>query len=286
MEMGHFPAVRAVEERDKPAVAAFLRSSIWSFIHADYDETSALRWPGYLARNRAGRLVGVLGCGLDRPPVASVIYAALDSWEQPGPLFRRLLAEHEASLSRTGAQELVFIGYVPWLVRVLRRQGFITRTSIISYVRWGGPIPDAGSTQVRLRPAVLQDAETAAGIDAQAFEPMWRYPPALHAAMIIRLPYFRIAEWDGAPVGYAAGDIVSEQGQIIRLAVLPAWQGRGIGRRLLADVLEFFDQQGIRPITLNTQADNLRSRRLYEAFGFERVSVEVPALVKPLSPAL
>ncbi|MGC8826055.1 MAG: GNAT family N-acetyltransferase [Anaerolineae bacterium] len=284
--MGHFPAVKAVEERDKPAVAAFLRSSIWSFIHADYDEASALQWPGYLARNRAGRLIGVLGCGLDRPPVASVIYAALDSWEQPGPLFHRLLAEHEADLTRAGAQELVFIGCVPWLTRVLRRQGFITRTSIISYVRWGGPIPDAGCAQVHLRPALPEDAETAAGIDVQTFEPMWRYPPALHAAMIARLPYYRIAEWDGLPVGYAAGDIVLEQGQIIRLAVRPAWQGRGIGRRLLADALEFFAQQDVCPVTLNTQADNLRSRRLYEAFGFERVSVEVPALVKPLPPAV
>jgi ribosomal protein S18 acetylase RimI-like enzyme len=286
MEMRHPPAVKAVEERDKPAVAAFLRSSIWSFIHADYDEASALQWPGYLARNRAGRLVGVLGCGLDRPPVASVLYAALDSWEQPGPLFHRLLTAHEADLSRAGAQELVFIGYVPWLVRILRRQGFTTRTTIISYARWDGPIPDAGSAQVCLRPAAPEDAETAAGIDIQAFEPMWRYPPALHAAMIARLPYYRIAEWEGLPVGYVSGDIVLGQGQIIRLAVRPAWQGRGIGRRLLADALEFFAQQGVRPVTLNTQADNLRSRRLYEAFGFERVNVEVPALVKPLPPAL
>lgn len=282
--MSHLPNVRAVEERDLPAVSAFLRSAIWSFIHADYDEASALQWPGFLARSRSGRLVGVLGCGLDRPPVASVIYAALDSWEQPGPLFHRLLAEHEPSLSHAGAQELVFVGYVPWLMRVLRRQGFITRTSIISYVRWGGPIPDAGNSAVQLRPAAPADAQTAAEIDRQAFEPMWRYPPALHAAMIHRLPYYYIAQWEEKPVGYASADIVSGQGQIIRLAVLPAQQGHGIGRRLLADVLEFFAQRGIRPVTLNTQADNVRARRLYEAFGFERVSIEVPALVKPLSP--
>ncbi len=233
----------------------------------------------------AGRLVGVLGCGLDRPPVASVIFAAVDSWEQPGPLFHRLLEAHESDLVRAGAQELVFIGYVPWLVRVLRRQGFTTHTTIVSYVRWGGPIPDAGNPAVTLRPAGLSDAQIAADIDLQAFEPMWRYPPALHAAMIHRLPYFHIAEWERTPVGYACADIVSDQGQIIRLAVLPAWQGNGIGRRLLAHVLEFLAQRGAHPVTLNTQADNARARRLYEAFGFERVGVEVPALVKPLPPA-
>ncbi|MBC7263883.1 MAG: HAD-IA family hydrolase, partial [Chloroflexi bacterium] len=44
--------------------------------------------------------------------------------------------------------------------------------------------------------------------------------------------------------------------------------GQGIGTRMLAEAIRFFERQGVEHIILDTQADNERSQRLYRWFGF------------------
>ncbi|MGQ9715444.1 MAG: GNAT family N-acetyltransferase, partial [Anaerolineae bacterium] len=53
-----------------------------------------------------------------------------------------------------------------------------------------------------------------------------------------------------------------------RLAVDPAWQGQGVGTRLLSEAIALAKAQGTLPILLNTQRTNRRARRLYTRFGF------------------
>jgi GNAT superfamily N-acetyltransferase len=52
--------------------------------------------------------------------------------------------------------------------------------------------------------------------------------------------------------------------------VLQALRGRGIGRLLMAAVERKARDTGCCKLTLEVQENNLRARRLYEAFGFER----------------
>ena len=47
------------------------------------------------------------------------------------------------------------------------------------------------------------------------------------------------------------------------MTVSPERQGQGIGAALLARALEGYGQRQLRTVTLNTQADNLASQRLY-----------------------
>jgi putative acetyltransferase len=54
------------------------------------------------------------------------------------------------------------------------------------------------------------------------------------------------------------------------LAVAPEWQGRGIGRKLLAAAIDWADNWAhVLRIELHVHADNERARALYESFGFE-----------------
>lgn len=274
--------IAPIRDDDKPKVSAFVRASLWSYIHIDYRAEGAFAWPGYLSRAESGRLTGVLGCGLDRPPVAHILYAAVDAWEYPLELMEGLLRPNEADLHAAGAQELAFVGYVPWLARVLRRLGFEERTVIVSYVWRGELAPAAEKPDVALRPATPDDVPVLTALDASAFEPMWRYPAPIHAELLTRLSYFSLAEMDGQAVGYCAGDVNYGQGQVIRLVVHPRWQGRGIGRYMLVQAMRHFFEQGLSVVTLNTQADNWPARHLYESLGFRHIGVDVPALVKRL----
>jgi ribosomal protein S18 acetylase RimI-like enzyme len=60
------------------------------------------------------------------------------------------------------------------------------------------------------------------------------------------------------------------------LAVTPEAQGKGIGSALVADALRRFFRRGIYTMTVNTQANNHRSQRLYHLFGFERNGNDLP----------
>jgi putative acetyltransferase len=55
------------------------------------------------------------------------------------------------------------------------------------------------------------------------------------------------------------------------LAVAPEWQGRGVGRKLLAAVIDWADNWAhVLRIELYVHADNDRARALYESLGFEQ----------------
>jgi len=64
------------------------------------------------------------------------------------------------------------------------------------------------------------------------------------------------------------------KGKLFTLAVAPSWQGRGIGSRLLGEVIRFFHLRGVFRICLEVRASNLRAQRLYSRFGFTIVGVK------------
>ncbi len=65
----------------------------------------------------------------------------------------------------------------------------------------------------------------------------------------------------------AKGDVPVEP-RILSLAVGPEWQGRGIGRRLLAAGLESLRQRGAQAVRLEVRPDNAAALALYRSFDF------------------
>jgi len=70
-------------------------------------------------------------------------------------------------------------------------------------------------------------------------------------------------------IGYLVADVWEARAHIVRLAVAPEYQGRGVATRLIAEVLRLMAADGaVREVTVNTQETNARSRGLYERLGF------------------
>jgi len=275
--------VAPIGPADRAEIAPFLRSTPWNYEHFELPRGGVLEQAGYLARNGRGQLIGVLGCRLDRPPIASIQYVSLGAnASAPAQTVAALLEPAEAELRAAGASALTYIGAASWLRTCLEKAGFVQCTKIVTYQRWGGAAPSPAESDVVLRPATPADAALAAALDEAAFEPMWRYTAETHADLIGRLPHYQIAEIGGAPAGYAASDIVWARGHIIRVVVHPDRQRRGVGTRLLCAALRFFEQHDIALVMLNTQQDNIPSRRLYERWGFSPTGEDVPVLVKEL----
>lgn len=89
------------------------------------------------------------------------------------------------------------------------------------------------------------------------------------------LPY-AVVEESGCPVGYVcvlhegAVDLIEE------IALLPGAQGRGIGTRLLRDVLDAARQRGV-PVRLSVFTSN-PAQALYARLGFTVVRIEEPRM--------
>ena len=123
-----------------------------------------------------------------------------------------------------------------------------------------------------IRPVDLKrDLEALLHIEAACFEDLWRYDTISFTDIAATHPYFVVAELNGNVVGYQFNALDADYGYLIRIAVHPSASGQGIGVRLMAEAVHFFQEAHVTRIMLNTQEDNTHAHRLYEWFGFTRV---------------
>ncbi len=160
-----------------------------------------------------------------------------------------------------------------WLYACLRERGYARNDDVITLMS-RERIPDMtfneSSRAVTVRAATWYDIAQVAEVDTQAFEEQWRYPGFVLRRALESSAYFTVAELDGQIVGYQFAAVNEEDAHITRLVVRPPAQGRGIGAMLLADCMHYLRHSlRIKTITLNTQASNTISQRLYARFGFE-----------------
>ncbi len=96
---------------------------------------------------------------------------------------------------------------------------------------------------------------------------------------------FLVAEEDGRPVGYACwGPIPGTVGSadLYWIAVDPAWQGRGVGRELLAQVEAWVRSEGRTRVYIETatRPQYAPTRAFYLACGY-RLAAELPDYYAP-----
>jgi len=82
-----------------------------------------------------------------------------------------------------------------------------------------------------------------------------------------------VADAAGEVVGTAAVRLLEPGvGEIKRMWLRPAWQGRGLGRRLMDACLDEARRLGCRALRLDTQAKLEAAVHLYRAYGFSEVA--------------
>lgn len=171
-----------------------------------------------------------------------------------------------------------------WLRASLQESGFVPQDAVRFYERNSCSVETVRQTAA-LRPAQPSDLPKLAEVDAAAFEPLWhmgitelqnlhldcRFEIAAIAQEIVGYSALRLIS-DGSPRGFGTA-------QVVRLAVHPTAQGRGIGRQLLVACLGYTHQLGIDRVFLNTQESNTPSQNLYTSLHFRKRGRTVPVFV-------
>jgi len=78
---------------------------------------------------------------------------------------------------------------------------------------------------------------------------------------------------EGDLLGYGGLDLGGEVADVMTMAVAPAAQGHGLGRRLLDELVARARGDHAAYLMLEVRADNTPARKLYDSKGFEVVHI-------------
>jgi len=192
-----------------------------------------------------------------------------------GPAFDLLLPPFHEAVRAYRIQQLFYAGDEAadiWIQPALSTRGYRRETDVVVYEKPSLEVPSRGSQRVRVRQAEAVDLPKILEIDRACFAPQWNKDESTIGPALFEVPYFVVVELAGEIIGYsfATTHFEGRLVHLVRIAVLPRYQGQAIGVRLLAEVVEFAQACGADVVTLNTQAHNTVAQRLYEWFGFQR----------------
>lgn len=279
--------LRALDQADIPAVRRILDTSEYIYYRFTADElpglmgrlpaVGALSTPsGRLTRVTRGSLRAFLLVNWLVPPSAWIGGFGV-TWSD-GARFSDFLAALLAPLARqaraAGAETLYYSGSDldnDWLRETFERQGFTLATLLRSYDKEDFAIPASGSQRVRLRPFAPADAPALVALESLTFDQLWRHDAASFVEVAETYPYFVVAEDEQGICGYQFNTVDAATGYLVRIAVHPRVEGTGVGTRLMAEAVRYFERRRVWKIVLNTEETNTRAHALYERFGFHRV---------------
>jgi ribosomal-protein-alanine N-acetyltransferase len=82
-----------------------------------------------------------------------------------------------------------------------------------------------------------------------------------------------LALLQGEPVGFALIWVIADERHLVNFAVDPDHRRKGIGRRMLAGIIDRAREEGANLVTLEVRSTNDAARELYLDFGFIDVAL-------------
>ena len=278
MTVGVDVRVRSAVQTDQRQIANLMHFS--PTIHRHLDWRYPLDWigsPPFFVLENQGQIISALACPPDPPSVAWV-RLFVNSGKLPLEESWQMLWE-AARLDLAHKQGFTIAAIVlqDWYHSLLINSGVFSRQSIVMLERdIQAPVDISLPAGFSIRVMLQYDLPAVAEVDAAAFEPLWQnslpsleraYPQAVLATVV---------EADGRVLGYQLSTRNPLGAHLARLAVRPELQGRGVGRALVADLVQQAERHAMYHLTVNTQSDNSSSLALYRKIGFRETGERYP----------
>jgi [ribosomal protein S18]-alanine N-acetyltransferase len=274
-----------VDVRVRPAVLTDQRqiANLMHFsptIHRHLDWRYPLDWigsPPFFVLEDQGQIISALACPPDPPSVAWVRLFVNSGKLSLNESWQMLWEAARPALAHKGRFTVAAIVLQDWYHGLLINSGFFSHQSIVMLER-----DEQASVDISLpagfsiRGMLQYDLPAVAEVDAAAFELLWQnslpsleraYPQAVLATVV---------EAEGQVLGYQLSTRNPLGAHLARLAVRPELQGRGVGRALVADLIQQAQRRSMYHLTVNTQSDNAASLALYKKIGFRETGERYP----------
>src|SRR5690242_827429 len=253
--------VRILTSNDLPLVRRLLHTSEYIYQRFTQEELPFLlsHYPT-VGMFSGSSLKGFLLSQTVNPPTAWIGGFGV-SWTESRAyhaLLDTLLDPLAQQLLKRGVHHLHYSGSdvdSDWLRASLLKRGFHPYRLLYSYDKFDFTFPTPGNLQVTVRPVNIPkgwqssadtgDMAALLAIEEACFEDLWRYDDSAFRDIAATHPYFVVAELHGRVVGYQFNTVEGEYGYLIRIAVHPAFSGKGIGARLMADAIRFFQSEHV-----------------------------------------
>ncbi len=127
-----------------------------------------------------------------------------------------------------------------------------------------GHVAEAGAA---IRPALASDLDGVVAIEAASFSDPWTRG-SFRTLVAVPHVYFPVVEDAAGVTAFAIALFAADESELANLAVAPERRGRGLGARLLDEVMREAERRGARTMWLEVRESNAAARRLYAARGF------------------
>jgi ribosomal protein S18 acetylase RimI-like enzyme len=284
--MKNYPSmkIREVQQADRRQIDNLIKASTYIHRHFDWYEPLELigQQPYYVAEWKY-RLMAALACPQDPEGVIWLRFFAAVPEVPVNDAWSVLWAK---AFEQFPIDDLI-VAAIPtqyWFQQLLLNEQFEHEFDVISLVWEGKSLPSSHKTRLfRIRNMQTRDLPEVRKVDEAAFELIWRNSQDSLGTALSKSAIATVAESPNGIIGYQISTASSLGGHLARLAVLPNWQGFGVGYSLVSNLLERFHMWGTIRVTVNTQTYNSPSLALYKKVGFITTDEVYPVLQRGYS---
>ncbi len=123
--------------------------------------------------------------------------------------------------------------------------------------------------EITFRSMTLADIPTVAEIDEMCFsEDGWDEDFFIEELRDVNSDYI-VGEIDGKVIACGGIKIYLDEAEGMTIAVLPEFQGRGIGKKLLIELLKNAKLRGAKSMIFEVRVSNVPALHIYQKFGFK-----------------
>lgn len=123
-----------------------------------------------------------------------------------------------------------------------------------------------------IRSMTAEDIGVVWELEKACFSDPWS-SAILEESIYNELDFCLVLEESGVICGYGCLRLIAGEGEIERIAVLPAYRGRGLGKKLMEAMVAFARNQDVHSVTLEVRSGNEPARNLYKSYGFREEGV-------------
>lgn len=117
----------------------------------------------------------------------------------------------------------------------------------------------------------LRDTDAVAEIEKATFARPWSRESFRQELTRNAVARYLVAEEDGEILGYAGAWVILDESHITNIAVREDARGRGLGKKLTAELMQILSNLGACYATLEVRVSNERAQNLYKSLGFVSV---------------